>query len=99
MKLDFSNLVGFDWDQGNLEHIRKHQVEMLECEEIFSNTPLFVNNDEAHSQTEERFRVYGTTNKNRLLTLIFTIRDSKIRVISARNQSKKERQEFSKSRR
>jgi uncharacterized DUF497 family protein len=37
------------------------------------------------------FRVLGTTGKGRRLALAITIRDSKIRVIMARDQSHKER--------
>lgn len=97
MKIDFSALDGFDWDQANLEHIKKHNVDYRECEEAFLNKPLIVNKDEAHTQIEERFRVvYGQTNKGRLMFMIFTIRNHKLRVISARDQSKKERKEFQK---
>ncbi len=91
---DLARIEGFEWDQGNLEHIKKHKVDYKECEEGFLNTPLIVNDDETHSQIEDRFRAYGQTNKNRLLFMIFTIRNNKIRVISARNQNKKERKEF-----
>ncbi len=91
---DVSKIVGFEWDKGNFEHIKKHNINYRECEEVFVNKPLIVNEDETHSQTEERFRVYGQTNKKRLIFLIFTIRNNKIRVISARDQDKKERREF-----
>ena len=96
MNFDFTKIEGFDWDKGNLEHIQKHKVKVKECEEAFFNKPLIVNEDDSHSQTEERLRVYGQTNKSRLLFMIFTIRNNKIRVISARDQNKKERKEFQK---
>src|SRR3989344_8040115 len=91
---DLSKTVGFEWDNGNLEHIKKHSVNFRECEGVFLNKPLIINEDKTHSQAEERFRVYGQTNKKRLMFIIFTIRDNKIRVITARNQSQKERKEF-----
>lgn len=91
---DSSKLEGFEWDKGNLEHIKKHNVDYKECEETFLNKPLIVNVDKTHSQTEERFRVYGQTNKNRSIFMIFTIRKDKIRVIPARNQNKKEQKQF-----
>jgi len=97
MGFEFSGIAEFAWDIGNLEHIKKHHVKPSECEDVFFNIPLIVNADEAHSQIEQRFRVYGQTNKGRLLTMIFTIRHNKIRVISARDQSKKERKEFHKA--
>jgi uncharacterized protein len=94
MKLDLSKIEGFDWDKGNLEHIKKHKVGADESEEIFLNKPLVLNKDETHSQVEERFRLYGLTNRGRALTIIFTVRNNKIRIISARDQHKKEREEF-----
>lgn len=91
---DLSKIERFDWDQGNLEHIKKHNVSYKECEEGFLNIPIIMNEDETHSQVEERYRVYGQTNKRRLIFMIFTLRNNKIRVISARDQNKKERKEF-----
>ena len=96
MLIDLSKLEGFEWDNGNLEHIKKHRVDYRECEESFLNKPLIVNEDETHSQTESRFRVYGQTNKKRLIMIIFTIRNNKLRVISIRDQNKKERREYEK---
>jgi len=89
-----SLIEGFDWDKGNLEHITRHKVNYKECEEVFLNKPFIVNEDESHSQSEERFRVYGHTNKNRLVMLVLTIRNNKFRIISVRDQSKKERKEY-----
>lgn len=94
MRMDFSKLEGFEWNNGNLEHIKKHGVNFRECEEVFLNRPLVLNRDDLHSRTEERIRVYGKSNRNRLLILIFTIRKTKIRVISARDQNKKEKREY-----
>ncbi|KKU80864.1 hypothetical protein A2875_05220 [Candidatus Gottesmanbacteria bacterium RIFCSPHIGHO2_01_FULL_46_14] len=94
MDVDLSLIEGFDWDKGNLEHITRHKVNYKECEEVFLNKPFIVNEDESHSQSEERFRVYGHTNKNRLVMLVLTIRNNKFRIISVRDQSKKERKEY-----
>jgi len=87
-----SNINGFEWDKGNIgKNWERHGVTYLECEEVFFNNPLVVKNDIAHSTTEQRYYVLGKTNGHRLLFLVFTIRDNKIRVISARDMSKKER--------
>ena len=87
---DLAGIEGFDWDSGNLEHIKKHNVEYTECEEIFSNVPI-VNKDKEHSQVEIRYHALGQANSGRLLFISFTIRENKIRVISVRDQNKKER--------
>lgn len=92
--LDLSKIEGFEWDEGNLSHIKKHGVSKEECEEAFFNKQPELTPDETHSQIEERYRVYGQSNNGRLLFMIITIRNNKIRVISARGQNKKERKEF-----
>ncbi len=94
MAFNFSSIDGFDWDTGNLEHIKKHSVSKQECEGAFLTKQPILTEDVTHSQGEERYRVYGQTNSGRLLFIIMTIRQNKIRVISARDQNKKEREEF-----
>jgi uncharacterized DUF497 family protein len=96
VNFDLSKLEGFEWDRGNLDHIQKHNVNYRECEDVFFNKPLIINQDETHSQIEERFRVYGQTNRKRRIFMIFTIRHNKIRVLSSRDQNRKERTEFQK---
>ena len=86
--------ITFEWDKGNLEHIEKHSVDYRECEEIFLNEPLLLSEDEAHSKIERRFHALGVTNERRLIFLAFTIRKNKIRVVSARDQNRKERKEL-----
>ena len=82
----------FDWDTHNRDKNKiKHEVEYFEAEEPFFNSPLFLLHDVDHSQNEERYVVYGRTDKGRLLTVVYTIRNSKIRIISARDQNKKEK--------
>lgn len=90
--LNFERFNSFDWDEGNIaKNWRKHKVSDLECEQIFFNQPLLVFPDSQHSEHEERFYVLGRSDKGRRLFLVFTIRGDKIRVISARDMSKKER--------
>lgn len=91
MIFDLSKIEGFEWDRGNLEHIKIHDVSYKECEDGFFNKPLLVNEDKAHSKLEERFQALGQTNNGRLLFVSFTVRNNKIRVISARDQNRKER--------
>jgi uncharacterized protein len=89
---DFDSIVGFDWDEGNKQkNWEKHLVDFRECEEVFFNQPLLINEDTKHSSQEKRFYVLGRSDIGRTLFLVFTLRNNKIRVISARDQSKKER--------
>jgi len=90
--IDFESIVGFDWDEGNKQkNWEKHQVDFRECEEVFFNQPLLIHEDAKHSSQKKRFYVLGRSDIGRPLFLVFTIRNNKIRVISARDQSKMER--------
>ena len=89
---------GFDWDEGNiLKNWEKHGVAASECEQIFFNLPLITSSDEKHSKTEPRFYALGHTDAGRPLFIVFTIRESLVRVISARGMNRKERKEYKKS--
>ncbi len=90
--IDLTKLEGFEWDRGNItKNKEKHNVGKQECEEIFFNKPFFIFDDDVHSGEEKRYGALGITNKQRRLSLFFTIRKNKIRVISARAQGKKDR--------
>ncbi len=92
--IDLSKIIGFDWDEGNARKNDKHSVSHSEAEQVFFNSPLLVVFDTKHSSLEERLHALGKTDAERLLHLTFTLRfeGSKIRVISARDMHKKERQ-------
>jgi len=89
--------LAFNWDKGNIDkNWKKHKVHFEEAEEVFFNKPLKIFPDKGHSKKEKRFLALGTTNRRKNLTIIFTFRGNKIRVISARGQSRKERSEYAK---
>jgi uncharacterized DUF497 family protein len=89
---DFSDVVGFERDQGNAtKNGNKHDVTQGECEEVFFHEPMFVGPDELHSGPEARYYLLGRTNTDRHLFLVFTIRNDLIRVFSARTMIRSER--------
>lgn len=89
------NCVGFQWDVGNSEkNWILHQVSKSECEQIFFNQPLIIGDDKKHSQLEIRYYSLGQTDSGRLLFIVSTIRNGFIRVISARDMSKKEKEVY-----
>ncbi len=92
MRKTFKGIVGFEWDDGNRDKNKlKHQVSTGEAEQVFFNQPLVILDDKKHSHNEPRYAAFGTTDKNRRLLVIYTLRDQKIRVISARDMHRKER--------
>ena len=93
--IDLSKIEKFDWDDGNQsKNWIRHQVSTTECEEVFFNLPLLLSNDTQHSQIEKRYYALVQTNAGRQLFIAFTVRTNKIRVISARDMSQKERQKY-----
>jgi uncharacterized protein len=93
--IQLSDAEGFHWDKGNIEkNWERHKVSHIECEEVFFNKPLIVGEDEAHSKSEKRYYGLGKTTDGRYLFVVFTFRNKKIRVISARDMKKKERKVY-----
>jgi len=96
--LEIDHLKGFDWDEGNIDkNWIKHRISNSECEEVFFNLPLLLADDTEHSQDEKRYYVLGQTNARRFLFIAFTVRENKIRVISARDMNRKEERAYAKA--
>jgi len=96
MKLK-SGILVFEWDKGNLDKSRrKHGITAEESESVFVDANGFIVPDPRHSVHEERQVIFGRSNKQRTLHVVFTIRKKKIRVISARRMHKKEVEKYEK---
>ncbi len=92
--INWERISGFDWDAGNArKSVEKHDVSQAEAEQVFFNEPLLMVLDARHSAEERRIHALGRTDDGRLLHITFTLRhdETKIRVISARDMSRKER--------
>jgi uncharacterized DUF497 family protein len=92
--IDLDKITGFEWDDGNARKNEKHGVSIAESEQVFFNAPLLLLVDGKHSGAELRFHALGKTDEARLLHITFTLREAgeKIRVISARDMHRKERE-------
>jgi uncharacterized protein len=89
-----SFIAGFEWDRHNgRKSVEKHTVGQSEAEQVFFNEPLLLAPDTLHSHAEERYNAVGQTDHGRVLHVTFTLRGggTLIRVISARDASRKER--------
>ena len=88
-------LEGFEWDAGNSEkNWKRHQVTQAECEQIFANLPLLVSVATQTGSREPRYFALGRTDSVRELAVVFTVRGKRVRVISARPMSRRERKEY-----
>lgn len=85
--------IEFDWDQWNVQKNEvKHGVSRLEAESAFHDPRYRLFQDRIHSTPREsRYLLYGRSLENRVLTVGFTLRGSRVRVITARPASRKER--------
>ena len=82
----------FFWDQGNeRKNLEKHGVTAQEVEEVFFDPQKRLLEDKFHSGREDRYILVGQTKRQRLLFVVFTIRNRQIRAISARDLNQKER--------
>ena len=87
--------TGFDWDEANAIKIwNKHQVTPVKCEQVFFNRPLVAGFDEKHSREEVRRYVLGQTDTGRRLFVVVTVRGRRMRVVTARDMSKRERKVY-----
>ena len=90
--------VKFIWDKGNQnKNWLKHHVTAEEAEQAFFDPHKQKYPDPIHSTQEKRRIMIGKTKKDRLLFIAYTIRNSYIRVISARNLNTKERPLYEKA--
>lgn len=98
--IDLGKIVGFDWDDGNgRKNLDRHGVGQLEAESIFLREPLILKEDIELSGSERRLHALGHTSAGRLLHVTFTLRadETLIRVISARDMSRKDRSSYEKA--
>ncbi len=92
--IELQRITGFDWDTGNeRKNADSHQVSQAEAEQLFFHEPLLITVDTSHSQQEARYHALGQSAAGRLLHATFTFRfeGTKIRIISARDMSRRER--------
>lgn len=87
--------IEFEWDGGNKEkNWVKHRISTKESEDVFFDKRSFTTRDTKHSTIEDRFQILGKTAKGKYSTVYFTVRSNKVRVISARPMSRKERKQY-----
>ena len=85
----------FEWDEAKAKsNLRKHRVSFEEASTVFRDPLSLTIDDPDHSNDEDRFITLGESNMNRMLVVVFTERDDRIRIISARPASRRERRQY-----
>ena len=99
LKVSLKKPLIFDWDEGNEQkNWVKHKVLIQEAEDIFFDSKRLILEDIKHSSdAEQRFILIGYTKQGRMLFIIFTIREKRVRIISARDTDRKEERLYEKA--
>jgi uncharacterized DUF497 family protein len=85
----------FEWDAKKAARNRdKHGVSFHEAGTVFGDPLAMTYFDPGHSADEDRYLTYGHSSTGRLLVVSHTDRDDKIRIISARVATRKERKQY-----
>lgn len=83
----------FDWDEANVEHIARHGVEPYEVEGALLD-PGRVARDVRNARGEVRRAVLGATEAGRVLFVVYTIRDGRIRSVMGRDATDGEKKAY-----
>ena len=80
----------FEWDEGKARtNEKKHGVTFFEAASVFRDPLAVTIFDPLHSGEEDRFVSLGESHEGRLLVVVFTERDDNIRLISAREATRR----------
>ena len=85
----------FEWDPKKAtQNLRKHGVSFHEAATVFGDLLGTTVPDPDHSLTEERYIIVGMSDRQRLVIVAYTERDDRIRIISARELTRTEREVY-----
>ena len=85
----------FEWDDRKAKrNIKKHGVSFEEASTVFADPLAVTIHDPLHSDEEDRYVTLGQSQRRRLLVVVFTDRDDRIRIISARVATRRERRDY-----
>ena len=85
----------FEWDAGKAaSNLSKHGVSFAEAMTVLSDALEVMISDPVHSDAELRFVSMGLSEVGRLLVVAYTERDQRIRIISSRQATPRERRQY-----
>jgi uncharacterized DUF497 family protein len=85
----------FEWDDDKArKNLKKHGVSFEEASTLFGDPLALTIPDPLHSEEEDRSITLGESHRRRLVAVVSTDRGDKIRIISARVATRKERKDY-----
>ncbi|HUT95935.1 MAG TPA: BrnT family toxin [Thermoguttaceae bacterium] len=89
----------FEWDDRKAkQNIKKHGVSFEEASTVFADPLAVTIDDPLHSDDEDRYVTLGQSQRRRLLVVVLTDRDERMRIISARVATRRERRDYEEGR-
>src|SRR5262249_12311032 len=87
-----TEIFDFEWDNGNsTKSAKKHGVSSDEVESVFElKLAATLGRQFSPVVDEERLCIVGPSSTGRLISIVFTLRDGRVRPISARPANRKE---------
>jgi len=87
--------LDFAWNSEKAaRNLAKHGVSFQEAETVFGDPLGRIVTDPRHSEEEERYVLLGLSHRQRLLAVMFTERAEQVRIISARQATRRERRDY-----
>ena len=84
----------FEWDENkNKSNQEKHSIDFNDAKDVFNDENRKISEDLRHEYGESRWKVIGKIYGS-IISVIYTMRDAAVRIISARKASKKEREKY-----
>jgi uncharacterized DUF497 family protein len=91
-------VVKFEWDPDKAaSNLRKHRVRFAEAVTVLEDQAALSMSDD--TADEDRFAAVGMDSLGRILVVIYAVRGARIRIISARRATKRERSQYERKRR
>lgn len=88
-------MSGFEWHPAKAtSNLKKHKVSFVEASTVFKDKQRIEAPDQWHSDDEQRYLGIGKSIQGRILSIYYTFRAKKIRIISARLAERWERNEY-----
>lgn len=91
-------MVKFEWDPDKAaSNLSKHRVRFAEAVTVLEDQAALSMSDD--TADEDRFAAVGMDSLGRILVVIYAVRGARIRIISARRATKRERSQYERKRR
>ena len=88
----------FEWDETKSKaNLRKHGVSFNEAATVLGDELSLTVFDDRSDQEDPRWATVGTSRTGRLLVVVYTERGDRVRIISARPATPRERRQYEES--